>query len=58
MRAAERVPDQDRRRGQRLDLRLVVVDDLGQPEAPDLLGVVPELRDVALFRGHSGAETA
>jgi hypothetical protein len=56
--AAERVSDQDGRLVECLDQRLVVVDDLVQPEALELLGRLALLLDAPCLRGHSGAETA
>jgi hypothetical protein len=45
--ATERVTDQDGRLGELANQRLVVVDDLGQSQPAQLLGVRPELVDVA-----------
>src|SRR5439155_8699385 len=47
--AAERVADQDRRLVERLDLLLVVVDDLVDTEALDLVGLLAQLRDIAVL---------
>ena len=41
--------DQNRRLGERADLRLVVIDDLGQAEAFQRLGVLTQRLDVTLL---------
>jgi hypothetical protein len=43
------VADQDRRLVERLDLGLVVVDDLDQPETLEVVGRLTEVLDVASF---------
>ena len=47
--SSERVADEDRRLVERADLLLVVVDDLVEAEALDLLRVFAELLDVAVL---------
>ena len=45
------MPDEDRRLVERVDLLLVVIDDLGQAESFDLVRARAKLLDVSLLAG-------